>query len=210
MSSEEKGEHARKAGADLVLDYRREDVAERIRAAYGGVDQIVEVDFGANLSVTARVLKPGGMVASYASSREPNPRLPYYELHALNPVLRPVLVYEMSDAAKAQAIADLTRWAAETEPLFAIAERFALERVVEAHQAVERGEKVGHVLVSRAIVENQDFEVVVDLATKTVDGFADHPVAPRPRGGCDPERHQRRGGFQHRRVGDSGEVRMPE
>jgi NADPH2:quinone reductase len=148
VSSEHKAAHARKAGADLVIDYRQEDVAARIRSTYGGVDQVVEVDFGANLPVTARVLKPGGLVASYASSREPNPRLPYYDLHALNPVLRPVLVYEMSHEAKAQAIADLARWVDETEPVFTIAQRYPLERVVEAHLAVEKGEKIGHVTIA--------------------------------------------------------------
>jgi NADPH2:quinone reductase len=148
VSSEAKAAHARKAGADLVLDYRREDVASRIRSTYGGVDQVVDVDFGANLPVTARVLKPGGLVASYASSREPNPRLPYYELHALNPVLHPVLVYEMSSAAKEQAIADIVRWVAETDPVFAIAARYPLERVAEAHRTVETGEKIGHVIVA--------------------------------------------------------------
>ena len=147
VSSQGKRDHARKAGADVVIDYRTENVVERIRGGFGGVDQVVDVDFGENLPITAQVLKPFGVVTSYSSMRAPTPSYPYYTLHALNPVIRPVLVYSMPDAAKAQAIADIARWVAETNPIFTIAERFPLERIVDAHLAVERGEKIGHVLL---------------------------------------------------------------
>jgi len=147
VSSEAKAEHARLAGADLVIDYRRENVVERIRAEFGAADHVVDVDFGANLAVTCQVLAPHGVIASYASTRDPEPKYPYYTLHGLNPVIRPVLVYEMPDAAKAQAIGDIERWVTETAPIFAIAARYPLENIVEAHLAVERGEKIGHVLL---------------------------------------------------------------
>lgn len=147
VSSQPKADHARRAGADLVIDYRRDDVVARIRQAFGAVDQVVDVDFGANLPVTMQILAPGATIASYASSRVPQPQLQYYSLHALNPVLRPVLVYEMPDAAKAQAIADIGRWIEEANPIFTIAERYPLDRVVDAHRSVERGEKIGHVIV---------------------------------------------------------------
>lgn len=147
VSSPAKAEHASKAGADVAIDYRTENVVERIRGEFGGVDHVVDVDFGENLPVTAQVLKPFGVVISYSSMRAPTPAYPYYTLHALNPVIRPVLVYSMPDAAKAQAIADIARWVAETKPIFTIAERYPLERIVDAHLAVERGEKIGHVLL---------------------------------------------------------------
>ena len=148
VSSEAKAEHARAAGADIVINYRVEPVAERIVAAVGGVDGIVEVDFGANLSVTARILRPNGFVASYASARELKPVFPYIDFFRLNPVIRPVFVYTMSDSAKAQAHADIDRWLRETKPIFAIAERYRLADVVSAHLAVERGEKIGHVILT--------------------------------------------------------------
>jgi NADPH2:quinone reductase len=116
----------------------------------GGVDHIVEVDFGKNLPVTAQILRPNAVVASYASTGDPKPVFPYYDLFRLNPVIRPVLVYSMSDGAKAQAHADIARWLGETNPIFAIAERFPLAQVVQAHLAVERGEKIGHVILTIA------------------------------------------------------------
>src|SRR5262249_39774928 len=68
-SSEEKAAHAQAAGAEAVFNYRTEDVAAKVMAATtgAGVDRIVEVDFGANLAVTEKVLKPQGVVAAYAS-----------------------------------------------------------------------------------------------------------------------------------------------
>ena len=97
----------------MVIDYRTEDVVARIKAATGGVDHVVDVDFGKNIALTAQVLRPNGVVTSYASMGDPKPALPYYDLFALNPVLRPVLVYTMNDDAKAQAHADIARWSQE-------------------------------------------------------------------------------------------------
>lgn len=148
VSSEAKAAHARAAGADVVINYRTQNVVDRVRAETGGVDHVVDVDFGRNLSVTSRVLRSNGVIASYASMGELEPKFPYRALFQLNPTLRPVLVYTMPDAAKAQAHADIARWLREAKPLFAIAERYSLRDVVKAHLAVERGEKIGHVILT--------------------------------------------------------------
>jgi NADPH2:quinone reductase len=150
VSSEAKAAHAHAAGADVIVNYRTENVVERIRAAAGGVDRVVDVDFGKNLAVTSQVLRANGGVASYASMGDLEPKFPYAKLFQLNPSIRPVFVYTMPDAAKAQAHADIARWVAETKPLFAIAERYSLGDVVHAHLAVERGAKIGHVLLGIA------------------------------------------------------------
>lgn len=148
VSSKAKAEHARAAGADVVINYRSEPVGDRVRATVGAVDHIVDVDFGANLAVSAQVLRPQGVIASYASMANPNPVFPYADFFRLNPVIRPVFVYTMPDAAKAQAHADIARWLTEAMPLFAIAERFPLAEAVNAHLAVERGDKIGHVILA--------------------------------------------------------------
>ena len=153
VSSDAKAAHVRAAGADVVINYRTEDVAARIKAQCtdsGGVDRIVEVDFGKNLPVSAQVLNDSGVIACYASTSVPRPVYPYPEMLSRNPLLRQVFVYTMPDAAKAQAHADIARWLQNTKPLFAIAERFALTDVVAAHQAVERVEKIGHVILTTA------------------------------------------------------------
>ena len=151
VSSDAKAAHARAAGADVIINYRNEDVAARIKSETGGVDRIVEVDFGKNLPVSAQVLNDGGVIACYASSSVPRPEYPYPELLWRNPVVRQVFVYTMPEAAKAQAHADIARWLQNGKPQFAIAHRFALAalaQVAQAHQAVERGEKIGHVILT--------------------------------------------------------------
>lgn len=148
VSSDAKAAHARAAGADLAINYRIENVVERIRAETGGVDRIVDVDFGKNLPVSVAVLKPFGAITCYASMSVREPAFPYNDLLRLNISVRPVFVYTMSDEAKAQAHTDIARWVAEVKPVFAIAERYPLDEVVNAHLAVERGEKLGHVILN--------------------------------------------------------------
>ncbi|HEX6295337.1 MAG TPA: NADPH:quinone reductase [Burkholderiales bacterium] len=146
VSSDAKAEHARKAGADHLVNYRTERVAERVKAL-GGVDRVVDVDLGANLADSLAVLRPNGVLAGYASMGKPVLELPFYGHLALNVTLRVVLVYTMPDTAKAAAVADIERWAKAGRPQFAIARRFPLAEAVAAHEFVERGDKIGHVVL---------------------------------------------------------------
>jgi NADPH2:quinone reductase len=148
VSSDAKAAHARAAGADLVINYRSENVVARVRDACGGVDRIVDVDFGKNLPVSKDIINPFGGITCYASTSVKEPAFPYNDLLRLNVSVRPVFVYTMSDEAKRAAHADIARWLAELKPLFAIAERHALKDVIAAHLAVERGEKIGHVVLN--------------------------------------------------------------
>jgi NADPH2:quinone reductase len=146
VSSDAKAEHARRAGADHIVNYRTERVAERVKAL-GGVDRVVDVDLGANLADSLAVLRPNGVLAGYASMGKPVLELPFYGHLALNVTVRVVLVYTMPDAAKAAAVADIERWAKAGRPQFAIARRFPLAEAVAAHEFVERGDKIGHVVL---------------------------------------------------------------
>jgi len=148
ISSDAKAAHARLAGADHVINYKSEDVVASVRAAVGSVDRVVDVDFGANLPVTSQLLSANGVIASYASMGNLQPVFPYTALFRLNPVVRPILVYTMPEEAKLQAQADIARWINEAKPKFAIAERFSLEDIVNAHLAVEQGKKIGHVVLT--------------------------------------------------------------
>lgn len=148
-SSADKAEHARKAGAHAVINYRTEDIGARLREITGGegVDRVVDVEFGANLPAYVKALRPDAVVATYASMKVPEPRLPFYELMRLNFTLRMVFVYTLPPAAKARALADIARWIASGRPKFAIAARFPLREIVAAHELVESGDKVGHVIL---------------------------------------------------------------
>lgn len=148
-SSSEKLAHARAAGAEQVIDYAREPVAERVREITEGkgVERVVEVELGANLPLLLQVLAPHAVVASYASMAVREPALPVYPLMARNATLRFVLVYTLSAEQKRRALDDLARWMESGRARFAIAARLALERTVEAHELVEGGQKLGHVVL---------------------------------------------------------------
>lgn len=133
----------RQAGADEVLDHRDPDLAERIDRP---VDRVVEVELGANLPWIGQVIAPNGVIACYASMAEPRPPLPFYPLMFRNVTIRLVLVYDMPEAAKLAAIADLHRWLAAGDLQHHVGPRYPLERIAEAHDAVERGAS-GNVLV---------------------------------------------------------------
>jgi NADPH2:quinone reductase len=140
----------RGSGADLVLDYKRENVAERVREATAGagVDRIVEVEFGGNLETSLAVLKENGVIAAYASMGAPTPPLPFYPLMFKAVTLRLVLVYILSPEARRRSIANLTAALAAGALTHPIAGRFPIEEIARAHEAVEAGNKLGQVLVS--------------------------------------------------------------
>lgn len=148
VSSPEKAEAAWTAGADEVIDYTAQDVAEAVKAATAGagVDHIVEVEFGANLPVSAEIIAEHGIIASYGSEREKTPELRFYDLMFKNVRIQPVFVYRLSPAQRAQAVWDVTR-ALVDGALNPLVDRvYELEDAAAAHEHVERG-KLGAVLV---------------------------------------------------------------
>ena len=145
VSSDEKARLATAAGAELVVNYRDEDVVEAIRAwAPEGVARVVDVDVVANLGVDTRVVAPNGAIASYAV--RPEPVVLGRELMVNNVTVRFVLVYSMPEQAKLAAVEtiDAALRAGALTPLPET--RFPLSEIEAAHDAVESG-AVGKVLV---------------------------------------------------------------
>jgi NADPH2:quinone reductase len=149
VSSEAKAQAARRAGADTVINYKTENVAERALALTGGagVDHVVEVDFGANLTATVAMLKMSGSVATYASMTQPQPAIPFYALMNKNVNLLWVFVYEMPAAAMRDAARDINAWLAGGSAQHQIAKSFPLDVLADAHLAVEGGGEIGKVIV---------------------------------------------------------------
>ena len=69
VSSEAKAALARQAGADHTIDYKRENVGERVMALTGkaGVDAVVEMDLAANAKLYPGWLRPRGHVVVYGT-----------------------------------------------------------------------------------------------------------------------------------------------
>lgn len=147
VSSPEKAAYAKAAGADHALNYRDTDVAEQIMDIDGGVDRIVELEFGANLPVSEQVIKPNGVIAAYGSAGNMSPTLPFYPLMFKDVTLRMVLVYLLSDQARAETLSGLGALLETGDLTHSIAAEFALEDTAAAHELVESAAKMGSVVV---------------------------------------------------------------
>jgi NADPH2:quinone reductase len=111
------------------------------------VERVVDVEFGANLPAYVKALSSDAVVATYASMKVREPVLPFYDLMRLNFTLRFVFVYTLLKSAKDHALADIARWLSAGRPRFAIAARIPLSEIVAAHELVESGNKIGHVIL---------------------------------------------------------------
>lgn len=155
VSSTEKAELARRAGADHVVNYRTEDAATSVRrAAPGGVDLVVEVSPAVNAPVDAEVTSTGATIAVYANNGGDEVVLPVRPNMTTNARWQFVLIYTMPAAAKHAAVEGVS--AAVAAGALRVGDaaglplhRFRLEQVAEAHAAVEGG-AVGKVLVDLA------------------------------------------------------------
>lgn len=151
VSGPEKAQLAAAAGAHDVIDYRREDVAARVRQVVpGGVDVVVEVS-GANAALDSAVLAQHGAVALYAGTPGEQLTVPLRDQMALNAQWHFVLVYTAPRAAKAAAVEDVA--AAVDAGAVRVGREAGLPLTVlplaetaQAHTAVEGG-AVGKVLV---------------------------------------------------------------
>ena len=148
VSSAEKAAHARAAGADLVLNYREEDVAARVAAATGGrgVDRVVEVDLAANAALLPQVVARDGLCVCYGSGKA-EMSLPFGPMILSGAAIRFFIVYELSAGARAQGLAQLHHWLEAGRLQHAVGAVLPLDRIAEAHELVERGAVMGNVVL---------------------------------------------------------------
>jgi NADPH2:quinone reductase len=148
VSSDEKAEHARSAGADTIVNYRTESVPERVREITRGhgIDRVVEVDIAGNAALLPKIVARDGLCVAYGSNA-PQATFEFGPMILSGAAIRFFIVYELSTAARAQGIEDLTRWMTEGRLQHAIGSTLRLENTVEAHELVEQGKVIGNVIV---------------------------------------------------------------
>lgn len=149
VSSAEKAAVVRQAGAELAIDYRREDVAARVLEATGGagVDRVIEVDFAANVDASLAAVKAEGDIVVYGSGR-PQIAVPFFPSILKNVRLRFFIVYNLTADDRAAAIAQLTAWLREDRLRHNVAAVLPLESVAEAHELVESGRLLGNAVLA--------------------------------------------------------------
>lgn len=147
----EQADIAKAAGADFVLNYKTEDVVQRIREITGeeqGIDRVVDVNFVSNAAISVSVLKTNGVVALYAGEPEDSINIPLIPLLLRNITLRTILVYAMPQVAKEQAIQDITAMLEVSALSPNIGQCFVLEQVAAAHEAQDSGQLIGKAIVN--------------------------------------------------------------
>jgi NADPH:quinone reductase len=156
VSRPEQAEIALAAGADTVINYKSEDVAARLKELAGaadgrGTDRVIDVNFAANVDVAASVLKPNGVVATYASGEDPRarPAIPFFPLMLNGVTVHFVLEYVMPVECKAAAARDITAALAAGALRHNIGRRFPLSAagVAAAHDLQDSGTLIGKALI---------------------------------------------------------------
>ena len=150
VSGDEKAAVANDAGADLVINYRDEDVVAAIEDFTNGegVDRILEVEFGGNLSVSEQVIKPNGTIAAYGSVAVMEPSLPFYNLMFKGVKLNTYLIYIVSESDRNMIVNGLNDAMSDEALTHMISESYALDEIIDAHQSMESSQVIGNIVIN--------------------------------------------------------------
>ena len=150
VSGDDKATVAESAGADLVVNYKTDDVIKAVNdfTKGHGVDRILEVEFGGNLSVSEHVIKNNGVIAAYGSVTEANPSVPFYNLMFKSVKLNTYLIYIVADSDRANINQGINAALSDNALTPIIAKSFQLSETVNAHQSVEEGSVIGNVVIT--------------------------------------------------------------
>ncbi len=149
ISSAEKAKLAKAAGADHTIDYRREDVGERVMALTGkkGVDAVIELDIAANAKLMPQVLRPRGTIVIYGTGA-PEAEVPLFFFLRNAIALKFIYVYELTIAERAAALGAISRALEAGRLINNVAAAFPLAESIAAHEAVEQGKMLGNVVIT--------------------------------------------------------------
>jgi NADPH2:quinone reductase len=148
VGSAEKSALARAAGADVVLDYRQDDVAARCLEETGGqgVDRIIEVDLAANVAIDLAAIRPDGCIVAYGSGAA-EIALPFFPSIVKNVRFSFFIVYNLNAHDRARAVGELTTLLTANRLQHNVSVRLPLARIADAHELVEQARAGGNVVL---------------------------------------------------------------
>ncbi len=137
------------AGAHTVLDYHSDTLAEEIPAANDGafIDRILEVEFGANITMNAETIKPNGTIAAYGSQIDLTPTMPFAPFLFKAATIDIILIYLLPIADRLERIIRLNAALADGALTCPVAQIFPMQECIAAHEAVLAGSRAGAILV---------------------------------------------------------------
>ncbi len=140
VGSKEKGELAKSAGADEVVDFRAEDVGARVAALTGerGAERILEPQFAKNAALFPKLLAKCGTVIVYGAGGPEGAISASWGIQN-QPTIRFMLMYELPAEAYTRAVADFTTMQSAGKLIHLPVREFFLEDAAASHEAVEAG-----------------------------------------------------------------------
>lgn len=152
-ASSVRAEDARAAGCEAVIDYRNEDVAERVKDLTGGVgaDGIIDMDLSTTAGLLPKgVLRAHGKHVCYGSNVAGDVAISFPALLWSSLTLQAFVVYELTDEERRVRVEELSALLASERLTHMIGASFALDDIVAAHEAVEAGRIIGNVVLDIA------------------------------------------------------------
>ena len=140
VGSAEKGRTAKAAGADEVIDFRAEDVGARLQALTQGkgVERILEAQFARNAPLYPKMLAKKGTVVVYGAGGAEG-TIPAGWGIQNQPTLRFFIMYELPPEWYPRITTEFTALETQGKLRHLPVREFPLERIAEAHEAVEKG-----------------------------------------------------------------------
>jgi NADPH:quinone reductase len=140
VSSDAKAAVARSAGATSTINYRTEEVTDRVRELTGGrgADYLIEVDAAGHGKHYGSLLSFGGKAVIYGSNQA-DVTLPFRPLIMNFATLYFFIVYRLPAPLLRQTTAAITHLLAREDLKHPQTAIYPLEQIVEAHEQVEKG-----------------------------------------------------------------------
>ncbi|MDO8694208.1 MAG: NADPH:quinone reductase [Sheuella sp.] len=153
VSSETKAAHARMAGVAETINYKTENVAERVKALTGGrgVDAIIDMDFSTTADLLRKgALAPHGTVSCYGSNSVEDTPIPFRVCLPNSLSLQFFLIYDLTPQERSFALQELSALLKAGVLSHAIGARYPLSDIIKAHEAVEQGKVMGNIVIDIA------------------------------------------------------------
>ncbi|MFZ5965185.1 NADPH:quinone reductase [Thalassococcus sp. BH17M4-6] len=149
VSDDAKAAAATAAGADHTLRYTDPDYLDAFRAEGGkaGFDAAIDLNFGANCADYTKYVRKHGRVVVVGSVEDMFPRVPVlmFQVHGLT--VHFISGSEQPCDFREQAIGEITDGLSDGWLKGNIQDRFTLDNIIAAHEAVEKGGLYGKIIV---------------------------------------------------------------
>jgi len=148
ISGPQKAAHACKAGADEVINYRTENVGERVKELTDGlgVDALIELDLTTNGKELPNILRPHATAVIYGMSAS-EATLPTLWLMRNSIALKLFLVYDLTPGDRDACLTEFSVVLRDNRLIHAVGRRLPLSDIATAHELSERGEIIGNIVL---------------------------------------------------------------